>query len=117
MRVLVVDKNKKPLMPCHAARAREMLSKGRAIVFRKFPFTILLLERDSGICQNVELKIDPGSKTTGIALVGTFKRGRKALWAANLNHKGEIIKQALTARRAVRRGRRTRLLDRSANQI
>ena len=31
-RVLVVDKNKQPLMPCHPARARELLNKGKAAV-------------------------------------------------------------------------------------
>jgi hypothetical protein len=38
-RVLVVDKNKQPLMPCHPARARKLLKNGRAWVFRRYPFT------------------------------------------------------------------------------
>ncbi|MEL7433840.1 MAG: RRXRR domain-containing protein, partial [Chloroflexota bacterium] len=40
--VFVLDKNKEPLMPCHPARARELLKKGKAAVFRQYPFTIIL---------------------------------------------------------------------------
>jgi hypothetical protein len=29
-RVLVLDRNRQPLMPCHPARARELLRKGKA---------------------------------------------------------------------------------------
>jgi len=39
-RVLVLDKNKNPLMPCHSARARQLLTQGKAAVFRQYPFTI-----------------------------------------------------------------------------
>ena len=68
-RVLVVDKNREPLMPCHPARARELLKRGHAAVFRRYPFTIILKDRAGGEIQPPQLKIDPGSKTTGIALV------------------------------------------------
>jgi 5-methylcytosine-specific restriction endonuclease McrA len=107
-RVLVLDKNKKPLMPCYPNRAKELLKKGKACVYRKFPFTILLKYREGGATQEIELKIDPGSKTTGIALVAHFKKGRKLLWAGNLTHRGEQIRTALEKRKAVRRSRRNR---------
>jgi len=45
-RVLVTDKNKQPLMPCHPAWAREVPHKGKAAVYRTFPFTIILKERE-----------------------------------------------------------------------
>lgn len=67
-RVLVISKTKQPLMPCHPARARELLRKGKAKVYRMQPFTIILHERETGETQEVEFKVDPGSKTTGIAL-------------------------------------------------
>lgn len=38
-RVLVLDTHRQPLMPCHPARARELLKKGKAAVFRRHPFT------------------------------------------------------------------------------
>jgi 5-methylcytosine-specific restriction endonuclease McrA len=103
-RVLVLDKQKQPLMPCHPARARQLLREGKAAVFRRVPFTIILREREGGETQPVELKIDPGSKTTGIALV---TNGR-VVWAAELHHRGECIRKALADRRAIRRSRRNR---------
>jgi len=55
-RVFVVDKNKQPLMLCHPARARELLKKGRATVFRRYPFTIILLDREGGETQATQIK-------------------------------------------------------------
>ncbi|MEN8215090.1 MAG: RNA-guided endonuclease IscB [Pseudomonadota bacterium] len=107
-RVFVLDCEKKPLMPCHPARARELLNKGRAAVYKRYPFTIILKDRVGGDVQPVELKFDPGSKTTGIALVGQFERGQEIVFGANLNHRGQKIKQDLKSRRANRRARRNR---------
>jgi RRXRR protein/HNH endonuclease len=58
MRIFVLDKNKQPLMPCHPARARQLLAKGKAAVFRQAPFTLILLEREGGVCQDLSLQID-----------------------------------------------------------
>jgi 5-methylcytosine-specific restriction endonuclease McrA len=107
-RVLVVDKNNTPLMPCHPSRARKMLNKKRAVIIRCYPFTIMILERSGGDLQPTELKIDPGSRTTGIAIVISGQRGKKAVWVANLTHRGLAIREKLDARRAIRRGRRNR---------
>lgn len=107
-RVFVVDKNRDPLMQCHPARARELLKNGRAKVFHRYPFTIILLDREGGDVQPVTLKIDPGSKTTGLALVADSKRGKRVVWAGELNHRGEQIKAALLSRKQLRRGRRSR---------
>jgi 5-methylcytosine-specific restriction endonuclease McrA len=107
-RALVVDKNRKPLMPCHPARARELLRKGKAKVFRRFPFTIILSERAGGAVQTIAFKVDPGSKTSGMALVADCKRGKRVIWAAVLEHRGQQIKNALENRRALRRSRRSR---------
>ena len=41
-KVFVVDTNKTPLAPCHPARARELLTKGKAAVYRRYPFTLIL---------------------------------------------------------------------------
>ena len=109
-RVLVLDKNKKPLMPCHPARARELLNKGRASVFRRHPFTIIIHDREDGDTQPVQVKIDPGSQTTGIAVVAKFKRGLRCIWASELTHRGQTISDALFTRKQLRRGRRTRKL-------
>ena len=61
-RVFVLDKNKNPLMPCRTARARRLLKRGRAVVYRLEPFTIILLDRTYDTCemQPISLKFDPG---------------------------------------------------------
>ena len=106
--ILVLDKNKQPLDPCHPARARELLAKGRAAVFRHKPFTIILKDRvlAESVTHDHTLKLDPGSKVTGIAVlqVGTDR----VVFAAELQHRGQVIKAALDSRRALRRGRRNR---------
>jgi len=103
-RVLVLDKSKNPLMPCHLARARQLLKQGKAAVFRQYPFTIVLKERDGGDVQPVTIKVDPGSKTTGIALVSDFKGGKRVIWAGELTHRGQQIRDRLLSRRQLRRG-------------
>ena len=107
-KAFVLDKNKKPLMPCHPARARELLKKGRASVYRVKPFTIILKDRADGATQPLELKFDAGSKVTGIALVLHGAKQAKTIWCANLHHRGLAIRDALLTRRAIRRSRRNR---------
>lgn len=104
MRVFVLDKNKKPLDSTHPARARELLTKGRAAVFRRYPMTIILKDRtiEESVTYEHRLKIDPGALTTGLAVL----RGNSVVFAAVLTHRGFAIGDALTARRAIRRSRR-----------
>ena len=114
-RVLVLDRSKQPLMPCHPARARELLREGKAAVFRRFPFTLILKEREGGITQATGVKLDPGSKKTGIALVAAFqRRGNVVIWAAELEHRGAAIRKLLEQRRGHRRHRRGNLRYRAA---
>jgi len=108
MRVFVLDKNLQPLDPCYPARARELLGKGRAKVFRRYPFTIVLQDRiaENSVTHSHRIKIDPGSKVTGIAIVQE-ETGRVTN-ALEITHRGQQIKNALESRRALRRGRRNR---------
>jgi len=103
-KVFVLSRTKKQLMPTSPARARVLLTKKRAAVYRMHPFTIILKDRKDGETQPIELKIDPGSKTTGMAMV----TNKTVVWAANLNHKGQQIKNALEKRRGIRQSRRSR---------
>jgi 5-methylcytosine-specific restriction endonuclease McrA len=107
-RVLVLSQNKQCLMPCHPARARALLKHQRARIFRANPFTIILIDRIEGVTQHAELKLDPGSKTTGVAYVVDCQQGRSVFFAAHLSHRGEEIKQSLAQGRAIRRARRAR---------
>ncbi|NEQ62403.1 MAG: HNH endonuclease [Moorea sp. SIO4A1] len=106
MRVFVLDKNKKTLDPCRPARARILLKQGKAKVLKRYPFTIIMQEKEVENCVTHEhqLKIDPGAKTTGIVII----QGSKVIWGAELTHRGFQIREALTSRRQLRRSRRNR---------
>jgi 5-methylcytosine-specific restriction endonuclease McrA len=104
--VFVLDTDRQPLDPCHPARARQLLRIGRASVFRRHPFTIVLHDRtrEDAVVHAYRLKIDPGSKTTGLAILC----GTRVVWAGELTHRGQRINAALNSRRAIRRSRRQR---------
>ncbi len=103
--VLVLDPNKQPLDPVHPSTARLLLNQQKAAVFRRFPFTIILKVANSNRpTQPIQLKIDPGSKITGIALV----QNDRVIWAGELQHRGSQISDSLLTRRAIRRSRRSR---------
>ncbi|MDZ5455043.1 RNA-guided endonuclease IscB [Azohydromonas lata] len=118
MAVFVLDRQGKPLMPCGEKRARLLLERGRARVHRRVPFVIRLVDRVVEDCtlQPLRLKLDPGSKATGLALVrdtahvdtetGEIQRGATVLNLFELVHRGRQISEALTARRQMRRRRR-----------
>ncbi len=116
--VFVLDTKKRPLNPIHPGWARKLLSamnevnrrsgsSGRAAIYCRYPFTIILkYEIPQPDIQPLRLKIDPGSKKTGLAIVND-KTG-DVIFAAELEHRGQQIKKALDSRRASRRGRRHR---------
>jgi 5-methylcytosine-specific restriction endonuclease McrA len=105
--VFLVDTNRKPLNPVHPGEARYMLKAGKAAVLKRFPFTIILKYTvDQPTLEPLRVKIDPGSKTTGIAVVNDATG--KVVFAAELSHRGQAIRNALLSRRGVRRGRRAR---------
>ena len=107
--VFVVDSNNVPLMPCSPRKARLLLLRKRADVYKMLPFTIRLLDREDGDHQEVELKVDPGSKTTGFALmVKGAVRGWFCIAAWELTHRGQKIKNNLLSRAQLRRSRRSR---------
>jgi len=109
MAVFVIDRHKKPLMPCSEKRARLLLGWGRARVHRIKPFTIRLVDRtqENSVLQPLRLKLDPGSKITGVALVHDSEADCRVVALAELEHRGRLISQTLTARRAFRRRRRS----------
>jgi len=105
--VFVLDANEQALNPIHPGRARLLLKQGKAAVHRRYPFTIILKRVvEQPTLHPLRVKIDPGSHTTGIALVN--EHTGEVVWAAELTHRGEQIKRDLDKRRAVRRSRRQR---------
>lgn len=109
MAVFVLDKHKKTLMPCSEKRARLLLKRGRARVHKMYPFTIRLVDRtqEESELQSIRLKLDPGSKTTGVAVTLDGDKGTVVVFLGEIIHK-RGIKAKLDSRRALRRSRRNR---------
>jgi 5-methylcytosine-specific restriction endonuclease McrA len=108
-RVFVLSKDGTPLMPCHAARARELLAKGKAVVVRRYPFVIRLKHNPiEPEIQPVAIKLDPGAKTTGIAIVRVTPDAHQVLHLSELTYRGAAIKESVAKRAAYRRNRRSR---------
>jgi 5-methylcytosine-specific restriction endonuclease McrA len=112
MSVFVLDRRKKPLMPCSEKRARLLLQRGRARVHRLRPFTIRLADLDQreSILQPLALKLDPGAKTTGVALVRVEATNdsptHHVVHLAEIAHRGSAIRDTMRRRAAYRRRRR-----------
>jgi 5-methylcytosine-specific restriction endonuclease McrA len=103
--VFVIDSSKQPLDPVPPGQARRLLKQNKAAIFRRYPFTIILKYTVfNPKTQSCQLKIDPGSKTTGLAVV----QSDKVIWGAELAHRGQQINNDLESRRAIRRNRRNR---------
>ncbi|MBD2597298.1 HNH endonuclease [Nostoc spongiaeforme FACHB-130] len=106
-KVFVLDTEKRPLDPIHSAQARQLLRNKKAAVYRRFPFTIILKEsRADASVSDLRIKLDPGAKITGIALVNDSTG--EVVFAADLKHRGFAIIDALISRRQLRRSRRNR---------
>ena len=113
--VPVLDRNGRPLMPCHPARARELLTKGRAVVAHLSPFVIRLTDRleSESVVDGVQVGINPGSQHTGVSVFGFGAKtgpARRGLFAVQIEHRGQQISTNLTGRAQLRRGRRSRNL-------
>jgi 5-methylcytosine-specific restriction endonuclease McrA len=103
--VFVLNANKQPLNPCHPAKARQLLKNGEAVIHKKFPFTIRLKKKNktSTNLQSYRIKIDAGSKTTGISIM----KKNEVVFLVELHHKTDI-KQKLEKRRSYRHSKRNR---------
>ena len=104
--VFVLDKSKKPVNMISHAKARILLKNRLAVVHKVYPFTIRL--RDNSCVSNDKtyiVKIDPGSKHTGIAIIDDKDT---VVMLAEIEHRGHIIKRDMNSRRVVRNSRRQR---------
>ena len=109
----VYSSDKLPLMPCHPARARILLRNGRAVPHHtKGIFGIRMLDRtrEESEVQEIDLHIDQGSRTTGIAVTTDNPEGERTVLAAvEIRHRAPAIKNKMTKRSNHRRGRRHKL--------
>lgn len=109
--VITLDKRKRPLGVCTEHRARTLMERGRACVYRYYPFTIIIKDVDTRNMHpagTFRIKIDPGSKHTGIAVVRN--EDNAVVLFEQIEHRGEQVVSDLITRRMIRRNRRSREL-------
>lgn len=105
--VFVLNAEQRALAPIHPGYARRLLTHKKAAVFQRYPFTIILRRALPEVApEPLRLKIDPGSTTTGLALVNDASGA--VVWAAELTHRGEAIRKRVAERHIARRARRQR---------
>ena len=89
------------------------MKHGRAVphhIRGLFGIRLLHRTRAQSQVQNLAVNIDPGSQTTGIAVVADDEENQRSVLAAlEIKHRASTIKATLTKRRAHRRTRRGRL--------
>lgn len=103
--VFVLNQHKQPLAMTSNVNARKLLKQNKAVVHRMVPFVIRLKNNNTISEQSVELRLDPGAKTTGMCIVDN---NNNSIFFAELQHRGEAVKKAMDQRRGIRRSRRQR---------
>ena len=103
MKVFVLSKEHKPLMPTTPRRARLWLKAKRARVVCREPFTIQLRFETTAYAQPVTVGVDMGSQTVGVAAISLGEVAYQAEVALRTD-----IASKLAQRRAYRRNRRSR---------
>ena len=103
MKVFVLSKEGKPLMPTTPRRARVWLKAKRARIVRQDPFTIRLRFATKAHVQPAKVGVDTGSRCVGIAATTSGE----VVFQAEV-HLRDDITQIMTQRRQYRRNRRAR---------
>ena len=105
--VFVLDPQKWPLAPATWPCTISAHRRSHAAVWRRFPFTIIRTEVRSGLRAAFTAPQDrSGIKTTGLAVLDDTSG--QVVWAGELAHRGQQVKEHLEQRRACRRSRRQR---------
>ena len=109
LKVFVVDAEGKPLLPTTPARARLLLKRGKAKVYRMIPFTIQLNRVVNNPAGEFTAAVDDGAKWIGIAVKGK----EEIVFTANIKLRQDVSKK-VKERAMYRRNRRGRLRYRPA---
>ncbi len=109
MIVYVIDKENKPLLPTHPARARKLLRNCKAKVIQVVPFTIQLEKSVDNPVGSFEVGIDDGAKHVGVAIKNAATN--EVVFRGELEHRQDV-KRKMAQRRDYRRARRFRLRNR-----
>ena len=115
--VPVLDQYGTPLTPTRPSRARNWLESGKA---RKRwlhgRFAVQLKDTKSEDCAipDLTLNINPGVRTTGMAVTADLTAGSKVVSTVEVIHRGRQISDGMHSRASHRRNRRSRLRRRPA---
>ncbi|EDX77896.1 hypothetical protein MC7420_7634 [Coleofasciculus chthonoplastes PCC 7420] len=110
LRVPVLSKSGKPLMPTKPSRARRWLKKGKAKIAHNDLecFAIQLTFETEENTQPIAVGIDPGKHYSGIGV----QSGSVTLWMGHLVLPFKTVKERMELRRVMRRARRGRRINR-----
>jgi hypothetical protein len=103
MSVFVKNMRGEPLMPCGDRKARILLKEGKAEIYQYNPFTIQLKYVTGEAKQEVNVGIDIGAKTIGVAITSEDK----VLAKGEIELRDDVSKE-ITKRKIYRRSRRNR---------
>lgn len=110
LKVPVVSKDGKPLMPAKPSRVRRWLKSGKAI--KRWSdvglFYVQLIEDAGEEVQSIAIGVDPGKHYSGIAV----QSEKVTLFTAHLVLPFKSIKERMEQRRIMRRARRGRRINR-----
>jgi len=110
LRVPVLSKSGKPLMPTKPSRARRWLKKGQAKIAHNDLgcFAIQLTLETEENTQPIAVGIDPGKRYSGVGVQSSLF----TLWMGHLVLPFKTIKERMELRRVMRRARRGRRINR-----
>lgn len=105
----VLNADDTPLMPCHPARARELVRKGRAYWLKRDTIR-LNTQLEHAVVQDITVGIDSGAEHIGVAAVAQRAQHKpRVLFRAQTEARPmKEIKNLMDERRSYRRGRRSR---------
>jgi len=102
--VYVVSMRGLPLMPTSPSKARKLLTQRKAVVWKRYPFTVKLLQATGEAKQEISFGIDSGYQNIGFSAI----TGKKEAASGEMVLDGKTSER-LTERSMYRRGRRNKL--------
>ncbi|KYC39182.1 paclitaxel/taxanoid biosynthesis susceptibility protein TS1 [Scytonema hofmannii PCC 7110] len=118
MKVYVVNKHGRPLMPTTPRKARLLLNVGKANIYCREPFTIQLIYGSSGYTQRGDLGIDAGYQNIGYSVVNEKEEliGGEVQMLRGMSERLTERKKYRQQRRNRRRHRASRLNNRKCKE-